>query len=99
MDFNGFDPKKLDDYSAQAKTLYGKTDAYKEFAQKSKGRTNEQEKALGGQVMDFFLRLGAMKEKDPGSEGKACFSIRCPKSFSYNLPQHLRKQDWLSGGF
>ena len=29
MDFNGFDSKKLDDYSVQAKALYGKTDAYK----------------------------------------------------------------------
>ena len=31
MDFNGFDSKKMDDYSVQAKALYGKTDAYKEF--------------------------------------------------------------------
>ena len=68
MDFNGFNPKDLDDYSAQAKALYGKTDAYKEYEAKSKSRTKEQEKALGGQVMDFFLRLGAMEEKDPGSE-------------------------------
>lgn len=68
MDFNGFDPKKLDDYSTQAKALYGKTDAYKEYEAKAKSRTKEQEKALGGQVMDFFVRLGAMEEKDPGSE-------------------------------
>ena len=31
MDFNGFNAKQLDDYSAQAKTLYGNTDAYKSF--------------------------------------------------------------------
>ena len=57
-DFSGFDPKKLDEYSTQAKALYGKTDAYKEFEQKSKSRTKEQEKDLGAQVMDFFTRLG-----------------------------------------
>jgi len=68
MDFNGFNPKDLDDYSAQAKALYGKTEAYKEYEAKAKSRTKEQEKALGGQVMDFFVRLGAMEEKDPGSE-------------------------------
>lgn len=68
MDFNGFNPKDLDDYSAQAKALYGKTDAYKEYEAKAKSRTKEQEKALGGQVMDFFVRLGAMEDKDPGSE-------------------------------
>ncbi len=68
MDFEGFDPKKLDDYSAQAKALYGKTDAYKEFSQKSAGRTKEQEKDLGTQVMDFFARLGKMRPCDPDCE-------------------------------
>ena len=68
MDFEGFDPKKMDEYSTQAKALYGKTDAYKEFQQKSKNRTNQQEKDLGAQVMDFFARLGQMRPCDPGSE-------------------------------
>ena len=67
MDFNGFNGKQLDDYSAQAKTLYGNTDAYKEFSEKSKSRTKEQTNALGQQVMDFFVRLGAMENKDPAS--------------------------------
>ena len=68
LEFEGFDFKKLDEYSAQAKTIYGKTDAYKEYAQKAKGRTKEQENALGDQTMDFFVRLGQMKDQDPGSE-------------------------------
>ena len=66
MDFDGFDPKKMDEYGAQAKALYGKTDAYKEFEQKSKSRTAQQEKDLGAQVMDFFARLGKMRPCDPG---------------------------------
>ncbi len=66
MDFEGFDPQKMDDYNTQAKALYGKTDAYKEFEQKSKRRTAEQEKDLGAQVMDFFARLGKMRPCDPG---------------------------------
>ena len=68
MDFEGFDPKKIDEYSQQAKTLYGKTDAYKEFEQKSKNRTAEQEKDLNAQVMDFFVRLGKMRPCEPDSE-------------------------------
>ena len=68
MDFEGFDPKKLDEYSQQAKVLYGKTDAYKEFQQKSKNRTAEQEKDLNAQVMDFFARLGKMRPCAPDSE-------------------------------
>ena len=68
MDFEGFDPKEIDEYSQQAKVLYGKTDAYKEFQQKQKSRTKEQEKDLGAQVMDFFARLGKMRPCAPDSE-------------------------------
>ena len=43
-------------------------------------------------------------EKDSGSEGKACFSIRCSEPFSYSLSQLLRRsKEWFSreleGGF
>ena len=68
MSFEGFDPKKMDEYSTQAKMLYGKTDAYREFEQKSKKRTQEQEKDLGAQVMDFFARLGKMRPCEPDCE-------------------------------
>jgi DNA-binding transcriptional MerR regulator len=68
MSFDGFDPKKMDEYSTQAKALYGKTDAYKEFEQKSKNRTKEQEKDLGTQVMDFFTKLGKMRPCEPDCE-------------------------------
>ena len=33
MEFDGFNAEKLDDYAQQAKTLYGKTDAYREYEQ------------------------------------------------------------------
>ena len=66
MNFKEFDMKKIDNYAAQAKALYGKTDAYKEYEQKSAGRSKEAENALGDQVMDFFVRLGTMRHMDPG---------------------------------
>ena len=68
MDFEDFDPKKLDEYSQQAKMLYGKTDAYREFQQKSKNRTAEQEKNLNAQVMELFAKLGKMRPCSPDSE-------------------------------
>lgn len=61
MDFEGFDPKKAEDYSAQAKLLYGKTDAYREYTQKAHSRTKDQENDLGSQVMERFAQLGAMR--------------------------------------
>ena len=68
MDFDGFNPEKLDDYARQAKTLYGKTDAYREYEQKAKGRTKAQSDAVNGQVMDFFVRLGKLRGLSPDSE-------------------------------
>lgn len=68
LEFQEFDIDKIDDYAAQAKTLYGKTDAYREYTKKSAGRSKQQEQALGDQIMDFFVRLGAMKDRDPGSD-------------------------------
>ena len=56
------------DYTKEAKALYGKTDSYKEFEQKSKHRTPQQEKDLGSQVMDFFARLGKMRPCAPDCE-------------------------------
>ena len=68
MNFEGFDPKKIDEYSQQAKMLYGKTDAYREFSRKSQSRTREQEQDLGAQVMDLFARLGKLRPCEPDSE-------------------------------
>ena len=68
MDFEGFDPKKIDEYSQQAKVLYGKTEAYKEFEQKQKSRTKEQEKDLGAQMMALFTNLGKLRPCAPDSE-------------------------------
>lgn len=62
LEFNNWDPKKIDEYSAQAKNLYGKTEAWKEYSEKAKGRSKGQEQALGEGVMELFTKLGTMKE-------------------------------------
>lgn len=84
MDFNGFDSKKMDDYSAQAKTLYGKTDAYGEYTQKAKNRTKQQELELGGQVMDFFVRLGKMRPCEPDCEAALAWAKELREFFTAN---------------
>ena len=67
LEFKNFDAKKMDDYARQAKTLYGKTDAYQEFEAKSAKRTKAQSDAINGQVMDFFVRLGKLRGQSPDS--------------------------------
>ena len=104
MDFEGFDAKKMDDYSAQAKALYGKTDAYKEFQQKSAKRNAQQEKDLGAQVMDFFARLGKMRPCDPACEDAQAWAKELQDFFTTNYytctPQILGSlaQSYAGGG-
>ena len=84
MDFKGFDPKEMDEYSAQAKVLYSKTDAYKEFQQKSQNRTKDQEKDLGMQVMDFFARLGKLRPCEPDCEAAQAWAKELQDFFTAN---------------
>ena len=67
LKFKNWDPKKIDEYSAQAETLYGKTEAWQEYQQKSKGRSKGQEQALGDGIMELFTKLGTMKHLSPES--------------------------------
>lgn len=68
LNYEGFDYKKIDDYSTQAKTMWGKTDAWKEFEQKNKGRTKEEGKALGDDMMALFTKVGTLRHQTPDCE-------------------------------
>ena len=67
LKFKNWDPKKIDDYSAQAEVLYGKTDAWKEYSEKAGSRSKEQENALGSGIMELFVQLGELKTLSPDS--------------------------------
>lgn len=67
MDFENLDAKQLEDHAAQAKALWGKTEAYREYKEKSKGRSQETDKALGNDLMGLFRELGTMKHLPPDS--------------------------------
>lgn len=65
MDFSAFDTKKLDEYAKQAKETWGKTDAYKEYEQKTKGLTKEEKNMNGMALMTFFVEFGQMLHLEP----------------------------------
>ena len=67
MDFKAFDRSKLDEYSKKAKELYGNTPEYKEMQEKTKNRTEEEDRLLADRFMLFFKEAGGMKDKDPAS--------------------------------
>lgn len=64
MEFKNWDPEKIDEYEAQAETLYGKTEAWQQY----KSKPAQQVKDAGAKVMDFFAELGKLKERNPESE-------------------------------
>lgn len=64
MSFEAFDTKKIDEYAKQAKESYATTPAYKEFEEKSKGRSKEHEKQLGIGMMNIFADFGKLLSHD-----------------------------------
>ncbi|MDY5957664.1 MAG: MerR family transcriptional regulator [Frisingicoccus sp.] len=68
MSFEAFDTKKIDEYAAKAKASWGQTDAYKEYEQKSEGRTKEVQQKLNIEMMDIFAQFGKIKDQRPDSE-------------------------------
>ena len=68
MSFEAFDTRKIDEYAAQAKASWGTTDAYKEYEQKSAGRTEETQQKLNVEMMSIFAEFGKVKDLSPESE-------------------------------
>lgn len=68
MNFEAFDTKKIDEYAARAKESWGSTDAYKEYEQKSAGRSKEEQQKLNIEMMDIFAEFGRMKDQRPDGE-------------------------------
>ena len=67
MDFSVFDKSKQEAYAAEAKKRWGKTEAYKEFEEKTAGQTREQQNAAGEGLMAIFAQMGTIRTTDPGA--------------------------------
>ncbi len=68
MTIEAFDTKKMDEYTAQAKANWRDTAAYREYEQKSEGRSDEDNRLLGGQMMEIFAEFGSIRDSDPASD-------------------------------
>ena len=68
LKFGAFDTGKIDEYAAQAKASWGTTPAYKEYEEKSKGRSKEEELDIARGMMDIFAEFGTIKDSDPAGE-------------------------------
>jgi len=68
LTFDAFDTKKIDEYAAQAKASWGTTPAYKEYEEKSKGRTKEDNLKIHQGMIDIFGEFGQIRNTDPASK-------------------------------
>ncbi len=72
VDFSAFDTKKMDEYAKRAKAQWSDTSAYREFEEKSKGRTKDEERKMTEEFMQIFVEFGELKAIDPaGSQVQA----------------------------
>lgn len=67
MNFEPFDKSEMNLYAAQAKAKWGRTDAYREFEQKTAGQTAQQMNAAGDALMDIFAEIGSLRHLSPDS--------------------------------
>ena len=67
MNFKPFDTTDLDRYSAEARKKWGQTDAYKEYETKTAGKSKSELNATGGDLMDIFRQIGAIRHLSPAS--------------------------------
>lgn len=68
VDFTVFDRSKIDEYAKRTREQWGNTDAYKEFIEKTKDRTQEEDDRLAEEFMELFVEFGTMRNESPDSE-------------------------------
>lgn len=69
MDFKAFDTRKIDEYAKRAKEQWCETPEYKEYEEKAKNWTKEDEMKMEDEFMQIFVEFGAVKDSDPASDG------------------------------
>ena len=68
MDFKVFDTRKMDEYSKRAKEQWGQTSEFKEFEEKTKNWTKDDEATAANEFMQLFVEFGQMKEMNTADE-------------------------------
>lgn len=65
LDFTDFDVKKIDEYERQAEAAWGQTEAFREYREKSAGRTAEDNRRLAADMMEIFAAFGRCRKLSP----------------------------------
>lgn len=68
MNFSAFDKSTIEQYQKEAKERFGKTDAWKESQEKTKGRSKEEWNLVLGEMQELLKRISALVGTDPAGE-------------------------------
>ena len=68
MNFEAFDTSKMDEYASRARESWGNTPEWKEYEEKSQGRSEEESASISLKMMEIFREFGAMRDMGPGSD-------------------------------
>ena len=101
LKFDAFDTRKIDEYAAQAKASWGTTPAYKEFEEKSKGRTQEDDQNIAQGLMDIFAEFGAIRGAEAGTlKGAELDAVKSADPASAEAQALVKKlQDYITQHF
>ena len=59
---------KLDEYEKQARELWGDTSAFKEYEEKAKSRTADDQSRIAEDMMEIFREFGQIKDQSADSD-------------------------------
>lgn len=68
LDFTAFDTRKIDEYAKEARENWGKTEAWKEFEERNRNRSQEDNQQTSIEFMNLFQEFGKLQEKEPADE-------------------------------
>ena len=87
LDFTAFDRKKQREYARRAKAQWGGSEAYREYEEKSKGRSEAEEQGLAAGLMGIFRAFGAVKDGAPDSAEAQALVLQLQEYISANYYQ------------
>lgn len=86
MDFKVFDTTKIDEYSKRAKEQWGQTSEYKEFEEKTKNWTKDDEATVANEFMQLFVEFGQLLKRSLLRNN----SLQKDQQINRPVPEHTR---------
>lgn len=68
MKFNAFSKSEIDQYTEEIKRKWGSTQAYKEFEEKTKQKTEFEQKETADRLLSLFTEIGKLKQLQPADK-------------------------------